>query len=155
MPELYHVGITCSNMDDSIRFYTEVAGMTLHSRLETVSGEWMKDLKGISRQPTIRVAHLEMGPFMLQLVEYKTHQGKRLELQHHNIGNVHMSIFVGDVEAKRAEVEAWGRVERLSPVVTIATSGRRSFYTADPDGIMVEFMSKEPVDPPEGGDGRP
>jgi catechol 2,3-dioxygenase-like lactoylglutathione lyase family enzyme len=56
---------------------------------------------------------------------------------------VHLCINVVDVEAKRAAVVAAGLA--ATPIVALPAPGMRSFYTADPDGIPVEFLQPAPA----------
>ena len=137
MTKLYHIGITVSDLERSLAFYREVIGMEVVSRNE-VSGAWFDQLTD-NHGARFRVAHLRQGDFVLQLVQYLAAGGERLRLGHNQVGNPHMSFYAEDVERKYAEVR--GRAgQRVSPLVTIAVSGRRSFYTYDPDGVPVEFI---------------
>lgn len=140
MTELYHVGLTVSDLDRSVAFYSDIVGMKEESPVVEASGQWMDTLKGRPGN-RIRVAHLKLGDFMLQLVQYLAGGGEKLALGHHRTGNPHMSIFVDDVDEKREEIRAKG-AGPTGPIVTIGTTGRRSFYTADPDGVPIEFMEK-------------
>lgn len=143
MTELYHAGITVGDLDRSVAFYRDVVGMTEALPRTEAGGQWMDRLKGYSGA-RVRVAHLTLGGFMLQLVQYVSGGGGKLVLGHHHVGNPHLSIYVDDVDRKREEIRSKG-AGPTGPIVTIGTTGRRSFYTADPDGVPVEFMEKDAI----------
>jgi catechol 2,3-dioxygenase-like lactoylglutathione lyase family enzyme len=89
----------------------------------------------------LKVAHLTLDSFMLQLIEYVAGGGTTLDLHHNNVGSPHLCIYVPDVEAKFKEVQQRGDVTITSGLVQIAPN-MRSFYTEDPDGVPVEFLQR-------------
>jgi catechol 2,3-dioxygenase-like lactoylglutathione lyase family enzyme len=131
MARLSHVGLTVSNLDRSLAFYRDVAGMNEGAIVE-----------GENRQSgapvRMRMIHLASGSFLLQLIEYNP-PGKTLELQQNNIGCIHISFYVPDVDAKYAEIKARGDVKITTPINQMG-SQLRGFYTEDPDGLPVEFV---------------
>jgi catechol 2,3-dioxygenase-like lactoylglutathione lyase family enzyme len=142
MSSVNHVGLTVSDLERSIGFYRDVVGMKLESRVR-VSGEWFDTLTH-NRGADIDVATLSLEGFTLQLVQYLAGGGRALPLGHHRVGNPHLCITVDDVEAKRRAVVATGRFDP-TPIVDIMDLGIRSFYTADPDGVPVEFLQPGPA----------
>jgi catechol 2,3-dioxygenase-like lactoylglutathione lyase family enzyme len=139
MPGLNHVGLTVSDVERSIAFYRDTVGMKYIGRTR-VSGDWFDTLTH-NRGADIDVAHLTLGDFTLQLVQYLAAGGGRLALAHHHVGNPHLCIDVEDVEAKRRALVAAGGLDP-TPIVDIMRTGTRSFYVADPDGVPVEFLQR-------------
>ncbi len=137
MLQLNHVGLTVSDLEASIRFYRDVAGMRELLRHET-GGEWFDQLTD-NRGARLKLAHLGLGDFTLQLVEYTAAGGERLELAHKRPGNPHVCLTVDDVDTRYAHIAASG-AHAPSPLVDIADTGVRSFYVSDPDGVLVEFL---------------
>jgi catechol 2,3-dioxygenase-like lactoylglutathione lyase family enzyme len=137
LAELFHVGITVKDLERSLRFYRDVAGMKAGEIFDGQS----KEFDTLTNNPGARLrgVHLKAGPFMLQLLEYKTGGGATLDLHHNNIGSPHLSFYVPDVESKYAELKQQGDVTITSGLVQIAPK-MRSFYTEDPDGVPVEFL---------------
>src|SRR5437868_2312859 len=139
MAELFHVGITVKNLERSLKFYCEVAGMGAGEIFDGQSEAF--DTLTNNPGARLRGVHLAAGPFMLQLLEYKTGGGATLDLHHNKAGSPHLSFYVPDVEAKYAEVKQRGDVTITSGIVQIARN-MRSFYTEDPDGVPVEFLQR-------------
>ena len=138
MAELSHVGLTVKDLDRSLTFYRDVAGM---EPAGTVIELQSPEFDALTSNPgsALRVAHLTAGSFTLQLVEYVAAGGATLELGHHHVGSPHLSFQVADVEAKYQDLRRRGNVRITSGLVRI-TPVTRSFYTADPDGVPVEFL---------------
>jgi catechol 2,3-dioxygenase-like lactoylglutathione lyase family enzyme len=137
MAELFHVGLTVKDLERSLKFYRDVAGMTAGAIFDGQSAEF----DALTNNPGARLrgVHLKAGPFMLQLLEYKAGGAGALDLHHNKIGSPHLSFYVPDVEAKYAELKQRGEVAITSDLVQIARN-MRSFYTEDPDGVPVEFL---------------
>jgi catechol 2,3-dioxygenase-like lactoylglutathione lyase family enzyme len=131
-----HVGLTVSDLDASVGFYTRVVGMTVQVRT-TSGGPWFDTLTG-NDGAVIGVVMLESPGVVLQLVEYEQGGGGAAPTGHNRVGNVHLCINVDDVDATRDRVVAAGLP--ATPIVALPVPGMRSFYTADPDGVPVEFL---------------
>ena len=143
MHALEHVGITVTDLDASIAFYTEVVGMTFLRRGFKTGGDWFDTLTGASGA-IIDAARVGFDDFSLQLVVYQEGAGGRAETGHNKVGNVHLCITVPDVDAKRAEltrVDREGGPIEATAIVNVAGGHARSFYISDPDGIPIEFIT--------------
>ncbi len=135
-----HVGLTVSDLDASIAFYAGVVGMTVQVRT-TSGGAWFDTLTG-NDGAAIGVVMLQAPEVVVQLVQYERGGIGEAVTGHNRVGNVHLCINVDDVDAKRAAVVAAGLA--ATPIVALPAPGMRSFYTADPDGIPVEFLQPAP-----------
>ena len=136
-----HVGLTVSDLDRSAAFYRDVVGMEEASRNDSIGGDWFDQLTN-NKGARFRVVHLTLGALTLQLVEYLAAGGDALALHHKHVGNPHLCFNVDDLDAKRRLVEARGDGGFVSPVVNLAGGRSRSFYVADPDGVLVEFIGR-------------
>ncbi len=136
--KLLHTGLTVTDLDRSLTFYRDVVGMTQSAAFEG-HNDWFDRLTN-NVGTDLRVAHLRLGSFELQLIEYRAGgSGDHAELAHNRIGSPHLCFLVDDVEAKFASVRARGDVT-ITSEVTDLVAGARSFYTTDPDGVPVEFV---------------
>lgn len=138
-----HIGLTVSDVERSVAFYRDLAGMEVWSRRQ-MQGEWFDTLTH-NHGAVIDVAMLRLGSFTLQLVQYLEAGGDVLPVAHHNVGNPHLCIYVDDVDAFHAHATAQGGLEPTA-IVDILGTGIRSFYVRDPDGIPVEFLQDVPRD---------
>jgi catechol 2,3-dioxygenase-like lactoylglutathione lyase family enzyme len=131
------LGLCVSNLDESIAFYQEVAGMTLRERHQRSNPNF--DTLTNNRGTTTAVALLECEEFCLQLIQYVRSGGTTLDLAHNNIGSPHLCFFVDDVRAELERVHALGH-ETVTPDVVVLNDYMTSFYLADPDGVPVELL---------------
>ena len=141
-PSVNHVGLTVSDLDASTAFYVDTVGMQVSSRSRT-GGDWFDTLTS-NDGAVIDVVMLQSRAMVLQLVQYDHGGNAEGHTGHNRVGNVHLCINVDDVERKRAEIVAGGRYP-VTPIVELPPPGMRSFYTADPDGIPVEFVQSGPT----------
>jgi catechol 2,3-dioxygenase-like lactoylglutathione lyase family enzyme len=162
--QLYHLGLTVNDIEASYRFYSEVVGLRPQNTraaekpdaenpdetaLELVTGdvEFFAVRSDAFDQLTsnpgsaIKFLYLQSADekFLLQLIEYVDGGGEPAPLGHNRCGSPHLSFFVPDVAAKRAEVEARGDVKITSDTVEV-TPGMFTFYAEDPDGVPIEFL---------------
>lgn len=137
MTRLNHIGITVTDLDESLSFYRDVIGFELDLRTR-VAGEWFDTLTR-NGGADIEIAMLRLADFTLQLVEYHAAGGATLPLAHHNVGSPHLSIEVDDLDARHEKIAASGRHDP-TPIVDIMGTGIRSFYVDDPDGVPVELL---------------
>jgi catechol 2,3-dioxygenase-like lactoylglutathione lyase family enzyme len=134
---LNHIGLTVLDVERSVVFYRDVAGMEVWSRRQ-MQGEWFDTLTH-NHGAVIDVAMLRLGSFTLQLVQYLEAGGDVLPVAHHHVGNPHLCINVADVDTMHDRAVAHGGLAP-TPIVDILGSGIRSFYVRDPDGVPVEFL---------------
>ena len=137
---LNHVGLTVTDLDASVAFYTEVAGMEFLRRGFKTGGEWFDTLTH-NDGAVIDAAHVGFDSFSLQLVQYHQGEGGRSQTGHNRIGNMHLCIDVDDVDGKHAEITGLG-AHSPTAIVDVAGGPARSFYIEDPDGIPVEFLHR-------------
>jgi catechol 2,3-dioxygenase-like lactoylglutathione lyase family enzyme len=136
--KLLHVGLTVSDLAASVGFYRDVVGMTVSSEF-VGHNDWF-DVLTNNPGAELSVAHLRLGGYELQLIEYLAGgQDEVAVIAHNRVASPHMCFLVTDVEAKFAEVSGRGDVVVTSEVTDIA-AGARSFYVEDPDGVPVEFV---------------
>lgn len=137
--DLFHVGLTVTNLDRSVAFYRDVAGMDVLNVTDVDS----EGFRRLTHNPgaRLRTAMLGVGTFHLQLVQYVSGGGAALGIDHRHPGAPHLSFWVDDVDS------LYDRLARQEDVVVTServevVPGLRSFYVADPDGVPVEFIER-------------
>jgi len=134
---LFHVGLCVADVERSLAFYRDIVGL----RAGGIVGHRNPNFDDLSNNTgtIVRVAYLTNGLWTLQLIQYVAAGGEPLALSHSRPGCAHLSFYVDDADAKRAELVARGDVTITSQVVQLGPT-MRSFYTVDPDGLPVEFL---------------
>jgi catechol 2,3-dioxygenase-like lactoylglutathione lyase family enzyme len=137
---LNHIGLTVSDLDASVAFYCDIAGMEVVKRYPRTGDDWFRTLTE-NAEAVVEAAMLELGTFRLQLVQY--HEGGSPGgTGHAALGGMHICIEIDDVDAMHAALSMAGRY-RVGPIVGRGPYGGRSFYVHDPDGVPVELERRD------------
>jgi lactoylglutathione lyase len=142
-----HIGIAVTDLDRSIRFYTEVFGFTELYRLDFNDNEVAATME---QEGAFRSAMLRRGDVRIELLQWVdvpiTGSGERKPMTERGI--THLSFRVEDVDGLRdAIVAAGGRL--LEQTLTVLgdpadPSSGRFVYLTDPDGTRIELMQNVP-----------
>jgi catechol 2,3-dioxygenase-like lactoylglutathione lyase family enzyme len=139
---IHHVGLTVADLDRSLAFYRDVLGFELLMRQEKVGGYF----GAIVGYPDCHVeaAHLQHASsgLILELTQYRQPELAAIIPEPARVGNAHLCLLVGDLEAAYDELVRHD-VDLISPPVTIDTgvnAGSRGLYFRDPDGITLELF---------------
>ena len=149
------VGLTVSDMDRSVAFYTTVLDFEQVSDREP-TGEPYETLQGVfgSRQ---RVVRLRLGKESLELTEFLSPRGRPapVDARSNDRWFQHVAIIVSDMDSAYARLRRF-KVQRAStepqrlPETIPAAAGIRALYFRDPDGHPLEVLQF----PPDKGDPR-
>ena len=138
---LEHVALSVSDMDRSLRFYRDLIGMPLVRVIEPGQAGDLGSVVGIEGAQA-RIAHLQMGGFMLELFEYTAPRGRRIPVDRTQAdgGFTHIGFRTDDVRADhrrllKAGVEFVGEPVEFRPGVWIV-------YFLGPDGEVCEFRQR-------------
>jgi catechol 2,3-dioxygenase-like lactoylglutathione lyase family enzyme len=143
------IGITVSNVERSVAFYTRVLGFEQVSDAE-VTGEDYERLQGVFGL-RLKVIRLRLGDEALDLMEYLTPRGRPIpaDSRSHDRWFQHVAIVVSDMDRAYARLREH-RVEHASPAPqrlpdwNPVAGGVRAFYFKDPDGHPLEILSFPP-----------
>jgi methylmalonyl-CoA/ethylmalonyl-CoA epimerase len=129
-PKPLHLGISVSNLEESVRWYTETLGFKQAKRL---------DLPDVQ----FRVAILEYQGFGVELIEVKGSSKNPLAWnepgpQHKIQGIVHFAFRVNDLDATEKVFRDQGARFACEPTV-LEGLGIRYFHIFDNDGNLIEF----------------
>jgi catechol 2,3-dioxygenase-like lactoylglutathione lyase family enzyme len=147
------VGLTVSDMDRSVDFYTRVLDFTKASDGE-VSGPEYEALEGVPGA-RLRVVRLRLGDERLQLTQYLTPSGQPFPADSRSNDRwfQHVAIIVSDMDRAYArlrqfQVRPASTAPQLLPKTIPNAAGIRAFYFRDPDGHYLEILQF----PPDKGD---
>ena len=139
------IGITVSDLDRAVAFYTDVLGFEKSGEKEVLGPEYER-LVGVFGMRA-RVATLTLGRETIELTEYLAPRGRAMPPD--SRGNdrwvQHIAIVTSDLERAYALLREH-RVEQAStgpqrlPDWNPAAGGIRAFYFRDPDGHFLELI---------------
>jgi catechol 2,3-dioxygenase-like lactoylglutathione lyase family enzyme len=143
------VGLTVSDMDRSIDFYTTVLDFEKVSDDE-LAGEPYEDLHGVFGT-RMRVVRLRLGQEYLQLTEFLAPPGRPAPVDSRSNDRwfQHVAIIVSDMDRAYARLRQF-RVQHAStgpqllPKTIPNAAGIRAFYFRDPDGHPLEVLQFPP-----------
>ncbi len=136
-----HTSFTVSDMDASVAFYRDLLGMEVISEREELP-EFASRITGIPGAH-LKITYLQApGGYWLELIQYLSPPGQKLDVRTHNVGSAHLAFNVGDVDRAYAELSARGVHMKSAPTLIERgpNRGGRGLYLADPDGITIELI---------------
>ncbi len=147
------VGLTVSDMDRALEFYTKVLPFEVESDVE-VAGDAYEQLQGVFGV-RMRVARLKLGEEHLQLMDYLAPEGRPAPVDSRSNDRwfQHIAIIVSDMDSayhwlRRHKVQHASTGPQLLPKTIPNAAGIRAFYFKDPDGHPLEILQF----PPDKGD---
>jgi catechol 2,3-dioxygenase-like lactoylglutathione lyase family enzyme len=143
------VGITVSDLDRSVEFFSNVLSFEKVSEVE-VAGESYERLQGVFGL-RMRVARMRLGDEFIELTEYLTPKGRMIPVDSRSNDRWFQHIAIITTDMDRAY--AWLRKHRVQhastgpqrlPEAIRAAAGIRAFYFKDPDGHALEVLQFPP-----------
>jgi catechol 2,3-dioxygenase-like lactoylglutathione lyase family enzyme len=137
MPQLdsHHTGVTVSDLDRAVDFYTEVLGLDVLARF-AVDGEAFATGVGVDGA-SAEFAHLDAGGSRIELVSYDPEGTDVGSSTVNQPGAVHLGLATDDVEAFYESLP--GGVETQSPPQR-TSSGTKICFLRDPEGNLIEVL---------------
>lgn len=137
-----HVGFTVTDLDRSVKFYTEVLECTVVVEQEKKGG-YLGAIVGYP-EADVRMAHVQPpgNTPRLELFEYRAPRSAPTDLEPRNVGNAHVCFVVDDLP-KMYERLLEHNVTTFSEPIEIDTgvnAGGFGLYAKDPDGITIELF---------------
>jgi len=137
-----HVGISVRNLDESVKFYTEVLGMEEGLRV-THKGETVSRVVAVE-DAEVDVCYVTKGQHRLELIEYKNKDQAKLNTAYKSQddpGLVHIAFIVDDVEATYQKIKNLGYEFNSPPMVTRENGPKIAFFRG-PDNVIIELYQK-------------
>jgi catechol 2,3-dioxygenase-like lactoylglutathione lyase family enzyme len=139
------VGMTVSDMDRSVEFFSTVLSFEKKSDVEVYGGEYEK-LQGVFGL-RMRVVRMTLGEELIELTEYLAPQGRPIpaDWRSNDRAFQHVAIVVSDMDKAYQHLRAH-KVRHAStgpqtiPASNRAAAGIRAFYFKDPDGHNLEII---------------
>ena len=109
-----HSSFTISNPARSVAFYRNILGFTVEQQFE-VEGASVEQITALPGAH-LKVAHLLLGNFRLELIEYMSPRGHFTDLSTNNVGSAHIAFYTDDIEKTYHELREKGTEFRGAPV---------------------------------------
>ena len=143
------IGMTVSDMERSVRFFTDVLTFEPVSDVE-VTGEPYEQLEGVFGV-RMRVLRLRLGDETIELTEYLAPRGRPIpaDARSNDRSFQHIAIIVRDIDRAYRRLREH-RAEHVSaapqrlPDWNVKAGGIRAFYFKDPDGHPLEILQFPP-----------
>jgi catechol 2,3-dioxygenase-like lactoylglutathione lyase family enzyme len=139
------IGITVSDMDRSVKFYSDVLGFAKTSDEEThdEAHEQLEGLFGLH----IRVVRMQLGDEQIELTDYITAGGRSIpeDARANDLFFQHIAIVVSDMDKAYTQLQLHHVVyvstaPQTLPVTNTAAAGIKAFYFQDPDRHNLELI---------------
>ncbi len=144
--QIYHVGLTVSDMDRSIRFYRDVLGLKFQGELLMEGPETEAMFR--RKNCRARVAYLngseKAGMPPVELIQFIDSESRQLPADLFTTSVSELCFYTDDIDAEYQRLQA-NNVDCFSAPqnfdFTADGFGKsRAFYFRDPDGIILEMM---------------
>lgn len=139
------IGVTVSDMDRSVKFYSEVLGFKKVSDAEVYgdSYEQLQNLFGLR----MRIVRMQLGDELIELTDYLTSGGRSIpeDAKSNDLIFQHIAVVVSDMDKAYAQLRK-KMVEHVStgpqtiPASNTAAAGVKAFYFHDPDMHNLELI---------------
>ena len=144
------VGITVSDMDRSVQFFSKVLSFEKVSDLE-VAGSAYERLQGIFGS-RMRIVRMRLGDELIELTEYLAPKGRPIpeDSRSNDQWFQHIAIVVSDMDKayqrlRVNNVQHTSTAPQRIPDWNKAAAGIKAFYFKDPDGHNLELISFPPT----------
>lgn len=136
-----HLSFTVSRLDASIRFYVDVLGLSLINVSER-DGAFSEKVTGV-KGAHLKIAYLAVGGVSLELIEYISPKGEKIDTRPCNIGSAHICFNVDDFSALINVLQKNRVVFRgdICRVPAGPNKGKQVVYFEDPDSNTIEALS--------------
>lgn len=144
--EILHVGLTVSNLDNSIKFYRDILNLDLQGQMVMEGEETDKlfNMKGIK----VNVAYLNGSKNMLcppvELIEFTNADVEKTSLKLNGISIAELCFKVDNIDEEYKRLKELG-VKFISEPQYFDLSSQgfgksKAVYFYDPDGIILELI---------------
>ena len=148
---LAHTAVCVPDVDEAVRWYTEVLGLRVLSPPYLMEGEKIEaDMGELLPAPSVKAAIVgfEDGDRVLEIISYPRSPGRPrpADASVADTGYTHVGLVCDDIEVTRRELEAKGVRFLTRGIASLA--GLRTTWFEDPYGLVYILLEKRAVDRP-------
>jgi catechol 2,3-dioxygenase-like lactoylglutathione lyase family enzyme len=151
--EVRSVGMTVTDIDRAVEFYSQVLSFQKISDVEVWGSEYEK-LQGLFGV-RMRVVRMKLGDEVIELTDYLTPGGRPIPIDARSNDRTfqHIAIVVSDMDRayqtlRKHKIQYVSTAPQRLPEYIKAAAGIEAFYFRDPDGHNLEIIHY----PPDKGD---
>jgi catechol 2,3-dioxygenase-like lactoylglutathione lyase family enzyme len=146
MTRIHHTGLTVSNLERALAFWSDALGMQIVMQQDRQGG-YFEEIVG-EHGVDVRTAQLAFagdGP-RIELFEFRSPRGGRVALRTADVGFAHVCVTCDDLDALLTRLLAAGGEPVSAPVAVDSgvNAGGRGVYVRDPDGHTLELFTPPP-----------
>ncbi len=146
--DIHHLGLTVSDIEQSIAFYRDLLGMELIRRRPRVTANYVSKQTGYD-SVELSVASFRVSPGSkqsLEVVQYLNQAGPPSDQATNRLGNSHLCLLVDDLRAGYAALQDQGVRFKSEPIEITEgpNQGGLVVYFYDPDGYTLELFQPPP-----------
>ena len=133
-----HIGLCTSDIEHSLRFYTEALGFVLDRSIDDIGSPYdsLMELPGVR----CRVHYVKCGAVTMELIGYPgigvTGSAERRPMN--QLGFTHLTLLVDDIDAAVERVVKYGG--QVHPETAIDSPFGPMVFCTDPDGTRIELV---------------
>jgi catechol 2,3-dioxygenase-like lactoylglutathione lyase family enzyme len=137
-----HVGLTVSNLDKMVAFFSEMLDFTVGARIRPFDPAAVAGITGVSAAVVDEVAYVSKGDLTFELLQYRQPESLRSPLRPCDPGYLHWLVMVDDVPGTVARAAAYGFAQVSQPYLIAAgpNAGKRGTYLRHTDGFSLEVI---------------
>lgn len=147
---IYHAGVVVSDLERSLKWYTEVLGLQVERPIRELGGEWISKVTGYENT-RLKMAWVGTGDrCSIELNQYLEPNGASGPNRRgrNDVGASHVGIQVNDVHAWYKRLSAQGVEFAGAPPPKLPDVkfpwAKCAVYLQDPDGNWLELLERDP-----------
>lgn len=138
-----HIGFVVTNLENSLKFYTDILGLKLYRRC-VEEGDFIDSLTGIKNVKLEWAKLIIPSGGLIELLQYHSHPDSKVENElegnpSNKLGCSHAALTVEDLSSLYQRLISNGYSCKSMPL--IAPGGKaKILYCHDPDGAILELI---------------
>ena len=142
LKSFFHTGFVVRDIEQAVKFYSDVLGMRIAGRTER-EGEFVEQVLAFPGAH-IKGGFVDMGEgHQLELIQYLSPASGENNLNRNDLGASHLAFFVDVLDKFYEDTSQKGIKYNNPPASMFDESGklsRKAAYAQDPDGNWLEFV---------------
>ena len=135
-----HVGITVTNVEESLRFYRDLLGFSL-VRVMNESGKHIDNFSNIDGVSVRTIKLKDKNGNMIELLKYHSHPESPNNDKITRIGCSHIALTVTDLDSLLVKIEQLGYSVNCEPQYSPDGNVKLTFCKG-PDGVLLELVEE-------------